>query len=719
MSAADATPTGTTDRPDQPARRSEREAASLTLGEIVVGLAIVVVAVVAEVSLVLAHARVWTLVGTALGATALLGVVVLVALRSRARPVVRTDPAQLGVLGALVVAGGLLLFPGFPVAMAGWDPGVYVAHGLAIPRTGSFDVPDPALAAGADLPGTVNDERVRFPGLAASTLDEGRSIPGFYHLHAALLAPPGDVAGPGGVVNVNPVLGVLVALATCLVAWRAFGPVAGTLAGVVATVNMIGVWHARYPTSEVLTQLLLVGAVLGVVVAAQARWRPAAGLAGVLTGLVFVARADGMVMVGLAVVALSLLAIAGRFDRRATWYAAGLALVMPHALLQAYRFAGHYTAGQGLPDLPTLIGALALPIATAAVVTVARRLATTPARDVRAGRPEPTPGAHNPGARSALVGAAVRSIDRVVGWAGTRRGRLALGGGTVALTALVLAYNAARPLLGPDALAPGTNLNAAGDFYARRSLERLAMFLTWPGIALALVGVAVTALRPWRLSRWVAVGPALLLLPLYLQNPRIATRLIWWTRRFLPYNLTGLTILIAVALAAGLVYRGRGALPLRAASAVATVALVGSMLAMSLPLRDHHELAGSLTTIDEVVALDPDGEALFLWSMAEGPAAGSANAFASPVLYRTGAAVTRLPAGATPADVGVWQEALPGRTTFLVADGDALPGPLAGLDAEEVLRVRRSLPLWELTYDERPSRAAALPFHFTVWRLGP
>jgi hypothetical protein len=576
--------------------------------------------------------------------------------------------------------------------MAGWDPGVYVAHGLAIPRTGAFDLPDPALAAGADLPGAVDEAEVRFPGLTASPHHEDRALPGFYHLYAALLAPAGAVAGPGGVVNVNPLLGLLASLTTALVAWRAFGPVAGGLAGVLATVNMIGVWHARYPTSEVLTQLLLVGAALGVVVAVETRWRLAAGLGGALTGLVFVARADGMVVVALAVAALAALAAAGRLDERARWFAAGLAVVLPHALVQAYHLARPYTLGQGLPRLPVLLVMLALPVAVGAALARARR---------------------SPGRLTPLV----RAGDRALAWATTRRGRLVLGSTVVGLVVAVLAYNALRPLLGPDALPAGTDPNAAGTFYARRSLHRLAMFLTWPGIALVVGGVALTALRPWRFGRWVVVTPALVLLPLYLQNPRIATRLIWWTRRFVPYNLTGLVLLIAVALAAGLLHRGWGRPVVRAGSVLGSVALVVVLLSMSLPLRAHRELEGSLAIVDEVAALAPAGDALVLWSQAPGPGVGSADAFASTLLYRTGAAVSRLPAGATPDDVAAWTAALPDRPTFLVADGDDLPPPLAGLPGRAVTRVRRDLPLWELTYDERPSRAVAMSFHFTVWRL--
>jgi hypothetical protein len=45
---------------------------------------------------------------------------------------------------------------------------------------------------------------------------------------------------------------------------------------------MLEVWHAKYPSSEMFTQLLVAGMLLGVVIVLQTRWRVAAGLVGFL-----------------------------------------------------------------------------------------------------------------------------------------------------------------------------------------------------------------------------------------------------------------------------------------------------------------------------------------------------------------------------------------------------------------------------------------------------
>ena len=114
---------------------------------------------------------------------------------------------------------------------------------------------------------------------------------------------------------------------------------------------MLQVWQARFPTTEVLAQALYLGALLGVVVALQTGWRPAAGLAGLCVGIGFLNRADGVLLVVMAVGVGALLLAVRRWDGRAWWAAAGLGVVLPHALLQAYDLAAFYSRANSVPSL--------------------------------------------------------------------------------------------------------------------------------------------------------------------------------------------------------------------------------------------------------------------------------------------------------------------------------------------------------------------------------
>jgi hypothetical protein len=443
---------------------------------------------------------------------------------------------------------------------------------------------------------------------------------------------------------------------------------------------MIQVWHARYPTSEVLTELLLVAALLAVLMARDTGWRAAAGAGGVLTGLIFLARGDGFLIVLMAVGALAVLAAVGRFDQRAWWFAGGLALTMPHALAQAYDFAETYRISQGLPGPAELVGAIALLV----VVGVA---ATRP--PIR------------------------RLADRVITLVTERRRAIGIAF-VIALTLLFLvAY--LRPLwvtTKPDESVLGGSV----PYYNARAMERLTWFFTPVGIAAMWFGFAVLAMRRWSFNRWLVVLPSIALLPVYLQNARIAPRLIWWTRRFVPFALPGMFLLIAVGIGWLLAHTR---IPLRIAGAAVGAFLVGVFLVQSWPLRSHHELAGSFFVHDVVAGLAHGREAVWLWANSPTPAGinPSAPAFASTLLYRNGDPVTRFDPSQASTVAAAYRKAFPRDPVFVVADGRDLPGELAALAVDKVQEIEVNLPLWELTYDRRPTHAAPMPFVFSVFRL--
>jgi 4-amino-4-deoxy-L-arabinose transferase-like glycosyltransferase len=653
----------------------------VTLGELVVGGAVICVAALAEVSLALADARAWSLAGSILLTLVVLAVAAVLLVRHR--PAVEVSPIQLAVVGAVGLATFVLVVPGFPVGMAGWDPGVYTNHALAIARTGDYDLKDPVLDRTPALPdGTAGESNARFPGTSYSGHHDGRSVVGFFHLYPALMAPAAKVAGERGAINVNPVLGVLAAMALTLLAWRAFGAWSGGVAGAVVATNMIQVWHARYPTSEVLTELLLIAALLAIVIARDTGWRAAAGAGGVLTGLIFLARGDGFLIVLMAVGALAALSAVGRFDQRAWWFAGGLALTMPHALAQAYDFAETYRISQGLPSPGKLLGAIALLVVAGLVATrePVRRLAR---RGI------------------ALVAERRRAV------------------GIAVVLALTLLFVAAylRPLWvthqpRPDDPALGGSVT----YYNARAMARLTWFFTPVGIVAIWFGFAVLALRRWSFDRWVVVVPSVVLLPVYLQDARIAPRLIWWTRRFVPFALPGMFLLIAIGVG-WLLSHAR--VPLRLAGAVVGTFLVAAFLVQSWPLRHHDELAGSFFVHDVVAGIAGTREAVWLWANGPTPAGinPSAPAFASTLLYRNGDPVTRFDASEATTVATAYRSAFPHDPVFVVADGRDLPGELSALAVDKVQEIAVNLPLWELTYDRRPTHAAPMPFVFTVFRL--
>ena len=164
------------------------------------------------------------------------------------------------------------------------------------------------------------------------------------------------MGGYGALVATAPLLGVLGVMLTVAVARRIAGPVAAWAAALLMSTNMMQVWQAKYPTTEILSQVLFVGALLGVLLAVQTRWRWPALVAGLLVTIGYLGRPDAILLVLFAVGVLALLWVLRRWDARASWFAVGLAVLLPYAFWQAYGPAGPYTSANDVPGLPTMVG---------------------------------------------------------------------------------------------------------------------------------------------------------------------------------------------------------------------------------------------------------------------------------------------------------------------------------------------------------------------------
>jgi hypothetical protein len=653
--------------------------------EVLALTAVLGVGLLAWAGLVLADAGRYRLLGAAGLAGLAAAALGLAAWRSPPLARLETDGRTLAVLLGVGLVAAFLFFPGFSYGV-GKDPGAYVSHGMAIARTGSSSLQDPALDR-SRVPAVEvmrEDPQARFPGIWIKDRGAGRSIVQFYHLWPALLASGFQAGGYTGLVNVAPVCGLLAVLVVVLAARRAFGLVAGAVAGLLLAANMLEVWHARYPSSEVFTQLLIGGALLGVVVAIQTGWRPAAGAAGLLLGLVYLARADALLLLLLACGVGCVLLVTGRFDARAGWFAAGLAITLPYGFFQAYVLARRYTLTNLVPDFPVVLTA----IMGALVLAVLLRRAA----------PE-------------LGRWAVRQLDQ--------RLQRTLGAVVVAAAGLLLVLGFLRPWLFEPVYTVVNGRRART--YDEASLIRLSWFLTVPAFGLALGGLALVALRRWRAAAWTLVLPVLLLLPLYAYRAEVSTRLMWWTRRFVPVILPGLIVLVAVALAAGLTLAagsGRWRRAVQAGSALALASLLAVFLSQSLPLRRHQEHGGSFETTQRIARAAGGRQGVFLWQQASGGLNEISYLFGGPVWMQQGQVSALLPRRPSPAYVQAFVRGFPGQPVFLVVPGNAAPREYAGLGLRPVDRITYVMPVWEETYVTRPSSARRVPLRFSIWQVG-
>jgi hypothetical protein len=666
---------------EEPARASLP--AVLGVGEALLLAAVAGVGLLAWAGLALADTGHYRLpAALALGAAAT-AVVAVVAWRARGRPPLAADPPGLAAAAVVALVAVALFFPAFHYGI-GKDPGAYVSHAIAITRVGSSSLHDPVLDRSRvpDVVVTPEDPIGRFPAIWIADRGAQRVVLQFYHLWPALLASAFAAGGYTGMVNLTPLCGLLAVLAVALAARRVLGPLGGGLAGLLLATNMLEVWHAKYPSNEVFTQALVAGALLGVVVALQTGWRPAAGVAGLLLGLSYLARPDSLLLLLLAVAVGCVLIVAGRFDGRAGWFAAGLAVTLPYGFFQAYVLARHYTLANGVPDFPVVAAVIAAALAAALLL---RRLA--PALGPR--------------------------IPRLLG---ERRFQLRAGAVIVAVAALLLALGLLRPWLSGPVY--GTLVGRRVRTYDEQSLRRLSWFFTLPGLGLALGGLALASLRRWRAAAWTLVAPAVCLLPVYAYRADIASRLMWWTRRFVPVIVPGLAVLIAAALAAGLsvaaapTWRRWG---VRLSSAAVAVFLLAVFAGQSLPLRHHDEHGGSFEAVQRIARAAGGRQGVFLWQQGSG-LYNPAYAFGGAVWLQQGQVSALLPARPDPAYARSFARGFPGQPVFLVA-GRQAPRGYGSLGLRLADRFTYVMPVWQETYLTRPAKAIAVPMPISIWRV--
>ncbi|MDQ1719500.1 MAG: hypothetical protein QOE89_3453 [Pseudonocardiales bacterium] len=678
----DTVPVPTASRADSDRRNHDR---AVTLGELLLLAAATVVALVALVSLAAAHLHHHTPLVVSAGSVVAVLAAGLVVFRWD-RPAIRLDLT--GLIPIVVGLGfaAVMMFPGFQYATGDRDPGAYVETAVAIQHYHSVEFPDDLVQAG--LPGGVSPG-AEWPAIWDKPGHPGIILPQFYHLWPALLATAKDAGGFTGLFNTGPLLGVIAVGLAVAVARRLAGWPAAWAAAVLLSSNMLEVWQAKYPTAEIFGQLLFVGALLGVVLAIRTGWKGAAAAAGVLVGLGYLERADGIIVVLMAWAFLAALVAIRRFDARAAWFGGGLLAVLPYGFYQAYVVARAYTLANAVPSFAKVLAAMLALALVGLALAWQRTLAA-----------------------------------RVVSLADNGRRRLLLGLAFVGICGLLGLIGGLRPkLFGRDYfMYAGKSMRS----YDEISLIRLSWFFSLPGLFLMFAGVMFVALRTWRFDRWVVAIPTVALLVLYCYHAKNSAYMMWSTRRFVTTVVPGMVLLMGCG-AALIVYCIRRYLP-RLPQLVA-VAVIGVLLAgltvfnlrESVPLRNHNENGGSIEVEQAIARLAGDQKGVFLWERSAYCCNAPYQLFGGPLftILDQSSAVVPATASAVPGALKTYVDhfAGTGRPVFYVADKKHTPPVIAGVTATKALQLVGSLPHWEETFVSRPKKTKDYPYDMTVYRL--
>jgi 4-amino-4-deoxy-L-arabinose transferase-like glycosyltransferase len=661
-------------------------------GGLVVAMA---VAMVATVSLALAEVgrhdgRV--AVGAGLVAT---GVLVAVMWWPRPRPRIRVDAVELGLVGVAALAAAIFFLPGFPYALVDKDPGVYVAHAFAIAREGDVSIPDPVITR--DLDPLINNGR--FPGLWLDETQPDVVTPQFYHLYPATLATAQDLVGNRGVFHLTPVMAIASVCMLVVAARRAINTVTAAVFGALLITSMMQVWQARYPSTEVLAQFLLSGALLAAVLAIERRWSGAAFAAGVLLGVGFLCRPDGFLYILLAAGVVGAAVAMGRFDRRSIMLAAGLAVTFPYAAVNAYDLRVRYSDSNSVPSLPLLLGACAvLVLAGLPLRALVARLDRRRRARADAGAGSPDDGGV-PDGSSGLLGLLNR-------WHLPLGVLVSVGAGLV-----LLGIWHRESLLGTDYVYSHFQ-DATIRSLDEISIKWLSWFVTVRGLVVMWLGVVVLALTRMRASAYVLALPGAVLLPVYLWDARISMRLMWWVRRFVPAVLPAVMLLIALAIAWALLRRSWA---LKLAGALVAVTLVAEFTAQSWTLHGHNEMQGSWQAAEATAGIAGGEQGVFLYTEAEGTTDAMRNTPAA-VWFIFDQVAARLQRDFDMQEIDGYRDAFPGQPVFLVTHGP-LPAHLPAERFAEAGMVSQRLSMWDESQREVPLEGEVLQSDLVFWRV--
>jgi hypothetical protein len=213
----------------------------------------------------------------------------------------------------------------------------------------------------------------------------------------------------------------------------------------------------------------------------------------------------------------------------------------------------------------------------------------------------------------------------------------------------------------------------------------------------------------------------LVLFPIYAYSARNSTRLMWWTRRYVPSVLPGIVILIALAVGVAFVLRIRGRALLRIPALLLVAGLLGVFLGQSLPLRSHDEWKGSFELTAQISALSGDARGIYLWEPItdQGCCAGPTQLLATPVWLARGELSALLPLDKAnrAAIIALYAKHFPDDPVFVVGDTPEVPAGIDPSTLQPVLSEKVELPMWDESDTSRPAHAHQVPVSVSVWRV--
>lgn len=483
-------------------------------------------------------------------------------------------PGWWDLAGLALVAGAFVLYarPAEYIVNSR-DPGVYALISAKLARTGALLHHDPLVDVVASFHTFADSEK--YPGFYI--LGRDLIVPQFFPAPFAFLGLGELAGGTWGALFVAPVMGALsVGFAYALGA-ELFGRWAGGIGAALLATSYTQIWWSRHPSSEVMTQALVLAGLWLAVRFVRDTSAATGILAGVLLGGAMLVRVDGF----LAAAAIPLLFGYERMMGRPAWRwlypGVPLVLFAGASLLYLNTIGGRYLyliyskhgLDAALAQGPYFVGAA---LSLAVVFFLVRR-----------------------------QGASLR------GWM-HRNGRwLGLAGALAVVGAALWAYFI-LPMPWGALPESSREFNA----YKPQILLRMVWFVTPAVAALALVGLVFAGYR-LDTRRALLLGAVLSFGLLYTIIPNVAPDLPWATRRFVPTVFPGVCLLAGYATVEVGRLLGRHTPKVGIAlSVVLVVAAFAQTINVARLIPETREYEGAIEAFDRVESEIPEAEVVFM-----------------------------------------------------------------------------------------------------------
>lgn len=617
------------------------------------------------------------------GAQLLLTAIPVLLWRERLRFSAAPRPALSALIPiALIVLCSLRFFPGAEYIIAGKDPGTYVNEGVQLAQRGAYVVHDEIVASVPPpfrdlffsqhtLDGKPRTDYYsnRFMGFFLLDPAAGTVVGQFPHLFPAALAIGYGIDGLSGVRRVTPMLAILGLLAVYFAGRHVFGPTAAAAGAALLALNVVQIWFARYPNSEVLMQALVFASVLAVSRAQAGSDRFFSPVAGALLGALLFLRFDAVLVIAAVGAGVTLGILAGQ---RIVWGAAAAlaALAVPAAVylagpLRAYAFYPLDFIG----NMPWWQHVALLAVFAAAILLLAAASARPRLRQVV----------------SSYAPLAIAAVCIIA-----------------ALYALFLREPGGKL----------TDYNA----YALRTFGNF--YVTVPVVLAALLGYALGV----RLAFWRS--PAFFLLVaifgfFFFYKLRIVPEHFWAARRFLPVLLPAALLLASVAAVGSIDLRGGRARLVRPLLGLIFLGLVAAhYVRVSAPVASHTEYAGLIPKVEELAAQFHDNDLVIVESRDAG---GDTHVFGLPLAYIYARNVLVLnsarPPKATFAAFLQWAQGRYDRVLFMGGGGTDLLSHSYGV--KPIWSDRYQVPEYQSAMNAFPRSVRQKEFEYGVYEFTP